>query len=106
MAKKSLAGRSTPDLVIGILLTVLGILMLMGRLAIPYLLEAAAIGLIIIGVLMLLGRLAGSQLVAVAALVVGVLLLLPLGASFGPLLHLVAAVLVLVAGILKLLGTW
>ncbi len=100
--------RATSDSnqLIGIILIAVGSLMLLGWLDVPFLVEVAAIGLIVVGVMILAGKFAGSTPIGVTAIVLGILLLIPLGAGLASVIDTLVGVLVLVAGVLKLLGKW
>ncbi len=99
---------STPDLVIGLLLTVLGGLALLGRVGLGFMVLLVGVLALIVGILQLLGRVSGSKPVAISLVVVGVLLLVPnfIGDLLGDILETVAAAALLVLGILKLMGRW
>ncbi len=103
-----MAKASTQDLVLGIVLTILGVLMLIDRLKVPYLAEIAAIALVVVGVLMLMGRMRGKQCIAIVAIVAGIVIILvgQFAAAVGALLNIALGVLLLIAGILKLVGKW
>ena len=102
-------GRSTADLVIGILLVVVGILLCLGKLGLGGLLPFAGIVLIVLGILMLLGTLGGGTLLAIACLAIGILL----AAGFLPLpkevrevmwiVNLVAGIVLIVLGAKRLM---
>lgn len=95
------------NLVLGIVLVVLGILVLTGNFpflsAIIYL---AGIALIVVGILMLLKKMAGGTVLGVAAIVAGALLVIPAqflgGGVIANVLHITIGVVLLVFGILKL----
>ncbi len=100
--------RSTTDnsQLVGIVLIAVGALMLLGWLDIPFLVEIAAIGLIVVGVMIMASKLAGETWMGVVAVVLGIVLLIPLGAQLASIIDTLVGVLVLVAGVLKLLGKW
>lgn len=66
---------STMDLVVGIALLVLGILVLIGRIGIPYFSLILGIIVLVVGILMLFGRLSGAKWLGVLLTVLGVILL-------------------------------
>lgn len=100
------ATSNTFDLVLGIVLIVLGVLMLVGSLDIPFLKEIVAILLIVVGIVMLVQK--QSLIVAIVAIAVGVLMLV--SGEFGQLvdtiLTIAIGVALIVGGVLKVLGKW
>ncbi len=102
-----MAGSSVDtDQLIGILLVALGSMMILGWLDIPFLVEIAAIGLIVVGVMILAGKFKGSTLAGVVAIVLGIVILIPLGAALAGILSTLVGVAAIVAGVLKLMGKW
>lgn len=102
--------RSQNDTILGIVLIVLGALILLGFLDIPFLTEIAAIIAIVVGVLMLMGKFRGATWIAVTLIILGILLLAsnPLGRVLsgivGTILDILIGVVLLILGILKLMG--
>lgn len=97
--------------VLGIILIVLGALLLLGWLSIPYLSTIVGVGLVVLGILMLMGRMPGGTILAVVAIVLGVLLLLDRIPAFEEatkdlwrIITTVVAVLLIVFGAMKVMG--
>lgn len=97
--------------VLGIVLIVLGALLLLNWIRIPFLTEVVGIGLIVLGVLMLMGRMGGSSILGIVAIVLGALVLIGRIPGFvdavGDLwriITLVIGVLLIVFGALKMMG--
>ncbi len=101
-------GNSSLDTGIGIGLIVVGAASLLGWLNLGFLVTLAAIAAIVVGILVLMGKFRGSQLMGILLLVTGLVLLVPnvVGDSLGNIITTVAAALLVVLGILKLLGKW
>lgn len=97
---------NTFDLVIGIVLIILGVLMLVGSLDIPFLKEIVAVLLVVVGIVMLVQK--QSMVLALVAIAVGVLMLV--SGEFGQLvdtiLTITIGVALVVGGVLKVLGKW
>ena len=104
------AKASNDSMILGIVLIVLGILVLVGPLDVPFVVEAAAVLLIIASILMFMGKLSGGNIVAVILLGLALLLLFPnaLGDKLSDILSLVVELAVgiglLFYGILKVTG--
>lgn len=104
--------RSSSQTVVGVVLLVLGILALLGSFN-GLIVTLAGVGLLIYGILALLGKVKASTLVGVLSIVGGIILLGPripyisdvLDAVLG-IAVLIVGILLVVAGILKLLGKW
>lgn len=103
---------SSSQTIVGVVLLVLGILALLGTLN-GLVVTLAGIGLLVYGILALLGKAKASTLVGVLSIVGGIILLGPrvpyvseaLDAVLGIAVF-VVGVLLVVAGILKLMGKW
>ncbi len=97
---------NTFDLVLGIVLIILGVLMLVGSLDIPFLKEIVAVLLVVVGIVMLVQK--QSMVLALVAIAVGVLMLV--SGEFGQLvdtiLTITIGVALVVGGVLKVLGKW
>ncbi len=99
---------STTDTAIGVILIVVGAASLFGWLNIGFIVTLAAIAAIVVGVLVLMGKFSGSSLMGIVLLGAGILLLVPnvVGDALGNVLSTVAAVVLVVLGVLKLMGKW
>lgn len=102
---------ATPT-VVGIAFIVVGVLLLLGRFSLGWLLDVMGFALIVLGVLILVNVLPGGMPLGLLALILGILLLAnilefprelrePLG-RFMDLLNLVAGVILIVVGALRL----
>lgn len=103
--------RSTNDTVIGIVLLVLGLLLLLGWLDIPFLSTIIGVVLVVLGILALVGSgpMPKNPLLGVVLVVLGVLVLVPMlgiGGALASLIETIVAIVLIVAGILKLVGKW
>lgn len=102
--------RTQNDTLLGIVFLVLGVLILLGFLPIPFLTEIVAVAAIVVGVLTLMGTFRAATWVAVVLIVLGILLLLsnPIGALLsnvvGTVLDVLIGLALIVLGILKLAG--
>ncbi len=101
---------STMDTAVGIVLVVVGALGLLGQIGLGWIVTVAAVAAVVVGILMLLGKMQGRTTFAIVLLVLGLLLLFPdvlgIGKTLGGIIEIVAAVLLLVLGVLKLMGKW
>ena len=94
---------------LGVILIVLGVLMLVGNLDIPYLTEIVAIALIVAGVLMLLKKFVkGPMILAIILIAAGVIILVfeQVAREVSAILTLIVGIGLILLGILKLVGKW
>ncbi len=97
--------------ILGIVLIVLGALLVLNWIRIPFLTEVVGIGLIVLGILMLMGRFGGGTILGIVAIVLGALVLVGRIPGFVDvvgdiwrILTLVVGILLIVFGALKVLG--
>ena len=95
--------------VVGILLIVLGAVLLLGWLNIPFLGTIVGIILLVLGIMALMGAgpMSKNAVLGVVLVVLGVLCLIPwlgIGSSIGALLETIVAIVLIVVGILKVAG--
>ena len=95
--------------IVGILLIVLGAVLLLGWLNIPYLGTIVGIVLVVLGIMALVGAgpMAKNMVLGVVLVILGVLCLIPrlgIGGAIGGLLETIVAIVLIVVGILKLIG--
>lgn len=94
------------DLALSITMIVVGALVLLGMFSFGWILDVLGVVLVILGILILVNVISGSNLFGVVALVVGILLLtgfLGLPRAFSQAIDIIAGVLLLVFGIIKLM---
>jgi hypothetical protein len=94
--------------IVGIVLLVLGLLLLLGWIGIPFLGTIIGIVLVVVGVMALIGAgpMKKNVVLGVVLLVLGVLVLVPwlgIGAGLGHLLETIVAIALVVVGILKIM---
>lgn len=104
-----MAKASNADLILGIVLIVIGALMLLGKLGIPFLEEILGIAALVVGILILIGRVGGATWMGVALVVVGVLILATRFLDFitgtvADIINIVLGIILVVFGILKVMG--
>ena len=97
--------------IVGWLLIILGALLLLGWLDIPYLTEIIAIALIIVGILILIKSIGGPTWLAIVLIVLGAVVLLKglpfmsdIGHTLGAVIDTIVAVLCIVVGALKVMN--
>lgn len=95
--------------IVGILLIVLGVILLLGWLNIPFLGTIVGIVLIVLGVMALMGAgpMSKNLVLGIVLLILGVLCLIPwlgIGSGIGALLETIVAIVLIVVGILKVAG--
>lgn len=97
--------------IVGIVLAVLGALLLLKWLSIPYLATIIAVALIIVGILILMKKFQGAPWMGWTAIVLGALVVLSdlpfmqsLGNTVASLLTTAVAVILIVVGVMKYLG--
>ena len=93
--------------IVGIVLLVLGLLLLLGWIGIPFLGTIIGIVLIVVGIMALVGAgpMAKNTVLGVVLVVLGVLLLVPqlgLGHAIGSLLETIIAIVLIIVGVLKI----
>lgn len=103
-------GNLSNQQILGIVFVVLGAILLFNFWSIPFLSEAIGICLIVVGILILMGKMAGAQWVAVTVIVVGLLFLVrsvefvhKIVGAIESILTTVIAVLLIVFGVLKIM---
>lgn len=106
-----MARAATADIIVGVLLLVLGILVLIGALGIPYFTLILGIAAIVFGVLMLIGRVRGGNVGGIILLAVGIILvatnwLREVTAVIETVANIVVGVVLVLMGALKLMGKW
>ncbi len=96
---------------LGIVLVVLGALLLLNWIRIPFLTEVVGVGLIVLGILMLVGTVGGGSILGIVAIVLGALVLIGRIPGFvdavGDLwriITVVVGVLLIVFGAMKIMG--
>ncbi len=101
---------STMDTAVGIVLVIVGALGLLGQIGLGWIVTVAAVAAVVVGILMLLGKMQGRTMGAIVLLALGILLLFPdilnIGATLGGIIEVVAAVALVILGVLKLMGKW
>ena len=110
-----MTNRNPLDLAVAIALIVLGILLLVGRFSLGALIPLAGVVLIVLGILVLIRTLPGGPLLGAVALVLGILLVgnwidYPRSVdrsirSAMDIINIVAGVICLILGVLKIRGT-
>jgi hypothetical protein len=95
--------------IVGIILIVLGAVLLLGWLNIPFLGTIVGIALIVLGIMALMGSgpMAKNMVLGVVLLILGVLCLIPwlgIGGAIGSLIETIVAIVLIVVGIMKVAG--
>jgi hypothetical protein len=95
--------------VVGILLIILGAVLLLGWLNIPFLGTIVGIVLVVLGILALMGAgpMPKNMVLGIVLVILGILVLIPdlgIGRGLGDLVELIVGIVLIIVGVLKLAG--